>query len=78
VTFQLHTYYCTRCRTATPHELSEDGQSARCVTCTATQRALQIEQQQFSPTNRHLAALDGMGNRGERPPTAPIMKGETT
>lgn len=71
MTYSLHTFYCKRCHQATPHEMSEDGQHAECITCTSTQRALAIEQMQYSPEARNWAALDGMGNRGEpRPPAA--------
>ena len=76
MTFQLSTFYCRRCREATPHEMSEDGQHAFCIVCTKTQRALALEQMQFNDTTRFIAALDGMGNRGEPPPRTPkIMSG---
>jgi hypothetical protein len=63
--FSTHEFYCKRCRAGTPHEMSEDGQRARCIMCTEKQRTLQLDREQFSDTNRHIAALDGMGNRGE-------------
>jgi hypothetical protein len=69
MTYQLHTFYCRKCREATPHEMSEDGQRASCITCQQSQRQLAFDRAQYSETNRHIAALDGMGNRGEAPPS---------
>jgi hypothetical protein len=66
MTYQIHQFYCNRCRQATPHETSEDEQKARCITCAEKQGRIEFEKQKFSDTNRHIAALDGMGNRGPR------------
>jgi len=44
--------------------MSEDGQKARCIVCQQSQKQLALDRAQFSDLNRHLAALDGMGNRG--------------
>ncbi len=71
MSFNVHTFYCRRCREATPHEMSEDGQRAECIVCSKTQRALALEQRQYTDTTRFIAALDGMGNRGEAKPTEP-------
>src|SRR4029077_8973254 len=64
VTYQTSTFYCKRCKQPTAHELSKDGDRARCIICTEKQRRIEFEEQHFSDTNRHLAALDGTGNRG--------------
>jgi hypothetical protein len=65
MTFNLHTFWCNSCKAATPHELSEDGQRARCITCLnkhGAQREIHLQ----SETQQHIAALDGAGNRGEK------------
>jgi len=64
VSYQIHDFYCKRCREVRPHEMSEDGQKARCIVCQQSQKQLALDRAQFSDLNRHLAALDGMGNRG--------------
>ena len=68
MTFNTFTFYCKRCKEPTPHEMSEDGQRARCIICTNKQRSLALESEQFSNEARHWSALDGMGNRGEPAP----------
>jgi ribosomal protein L44E len=66
--FRTYEFYCKKCREVRPHELSEDGQRARCITCSQSQRQLAFDRAKYSDTNRHIAALDGMGNRGEAAP----------
>ncbi len=67
MSYSTHTFYCRRCKQPTPHEMSEDGQRARCILCANSQHQLALDRAQYSETNRHIAALDGMGNRGEAP-----------
>jgi hypothetical protein len=68
--FSTHEFYCKKCREVRPHELTEDGQRARCLICINSQRQLALDRAQYSDTNKHIAALDGMGNRGEQPPSS--------
>jgi transcription elongation factor Elf1 len=73
MTYRLRTFYCERCRAATPHETSIDPKTererARCTVCADKQLRLRAEvraEAAFSDTARHIAALDGAGNRGEK------------
>jgi hypothetical protein len=65
MTFNLHTFYCHACAEVTPHEMNEDGQKARCITC-LNKRSAQSDLKFQHETERHIAALDGHGNRGEQ------------
>ena len=74
MTFHIHTRHCARCHTGTPHEIDADNPNhAYCVTC-RERKPTPHEAYRFhsdpSNTAAHIAALDGMGNRGEtRKPT---------
>lgn len=68
MTYRLTTFYCQRCRTATPHEHDEENQRARCAICAEKKiRADQQARLKYSnDLESHIAALDGFANRGER------------
>lgn len=68
MTADVRHFHCSKCKAVTPHEMNQDWTKARCAECAARQRNLALHEDQFSPTNRHISALDGMGNRGEPPP----------
>jgi hypothetical protein len=65
MTYDIHEFYCRNCKAPTPHEVSEDGQRARCITCLNKDRTPH-ELKYADDTARHIAALDGFGNRGEK------------
>jgi hypothetical protein len=69
--FNIHDFYCRKCKEVRPHEMSEDGQKARCITCQQSQRQLALDRAEYNDDARHFAALDGAGNRGE--PLPPIQ-----
>jgi DNA-directed RNA polymerase subunit RPC12/RpoP len=68
MTYRLTTFYCSRCKTATPHEHDTEHEKARCTICADKQiRAGRQSRMQYEKTTtRHIAALDGMGNRGPK------------
>src|SRR5579863_9454759 len=55
-------YYCDVCKEGTPHQLIEGKPT--CLRC-KDKKAKQQELPQDDTLKRHLAALDGSGNRGE-------------
>jgi hypothetical protein len=72
MTYRLMTFYCARCRTATPHEYDTERERARCALCADKQfrlRATARKEALYDDTHRHIAALGGMGNQGEPPPS---------
>jgi hypothetical protein len=66
MTYAIFHFLCVRCRVVTPHEMNETGQKARCLICLDKQARLDFDKKKPSELERHLAALDGMGNRGPR------------
>jgi DNA-directed RNA polymerase subunit RPC12/RpoP len=68
MTYRLLTFYCARCKTGTPHEYDTEQEKARCTICADKKiRAGRQSRMDHEHTiNRHIAALDGMGNRGPK------------
>lgn len=69
MTYQLSTFYCSKCRAATPHEFDEENWRARCTVCADKQipHAAQRRAKLANEIERHMQALDGpdekMGKR---------------
>jgi hypothetical protein len=64
MSFQIHDFWCRRCKATTPHETTEDGQHARCVTCLVRNKAGK-ELSLANEVQQMRQALDGHGYTGE-------------
>ena len=65
--YRLMTLYCAKCRAATPHEYDTENERARCTECADKQLRLKAAtRREPTETERHIAALDGYGNRGPK------------
>jgi hypothetical protein len=66
MSYQLVTRYCARCKTGTPHEYDDETEKGRCVLCAdkSIRKQPELRFENFTDTVRHIAALDGAGNRG--------------
>lgn len=69
MTFRIVSFWCGRCKAATPHEHDDTGKSY-CVVC-RERKTPRREPFRFvndpGNTRAFISALDGMGNRGEQP-----------
>jgi hypothetical protein len=60
MSYQLIECYCSRCRTATPHEINPETGKGECATCAEKQRRMKF-QNEPEATAAFRAALDAYG-----------------